>query len=1309
MKHLAFLLFLLIFTRVFAQEHVVFSPINSLNGLSDNRVRTICQLVDGRMVVITEGLVNIYDGANFHAMHYNEQKAYQLERYSGYHRAYVDNENFLWLKNQHNLMLFDVRTQLFIPNIDSVFVAQGVKSHVADLFMDTDFNYWLISEKNELLFRNSQTKNIRIFLTDIAKASPFMEDQLYDLAKIDKQLFLFFKSGEIVCYNIDTAKEIYRENPFGKNENPYSNTLMVVPHKQYLYQSRNGISGGQLIRFNTQNRKWERLLEPSYWLNTLTVDQNNNCWISSFSGLWKIDENLRRQQLVSPLHLVDGRSFDCEISTQFNDNQGGLWVGTLNRGLLYYHPDRFKFRNFGLSLFNLTENQNLEVTCFTEYGQNCLVGTSTGLFEYERANQKLIPFKGIPANTYCTMLLKDSHNRVWICTKGSGVFCFDGNTTVHFKYPEQSSFLHESFDGQLFLCTNEGPGIFDPQTGSFEKAKQPDNVTLNYVGQLTEYRNDTLLGFSSDGLFFYDIRTNSISFPEKDSPILQHTNHHYHCLFTDSRGLIWLGTHDGLNVYNPDDQQTISFYEANGLVNNSIRSIIEDDLGQIWVSTSYGISCIELKAQERSFEFRFTNYNRFDGLIENEFLPRAVCKTNDGRLLWGGLDGFNEMDINSLTKPGPKLYVPLFTRFLLAGTEVRMNDVFDGNILLKQSITATKEIKLKYNQNFFAIEFSALNYVNPTQTIYRYRLEGVDTEWRELKTTDGIGRAAYTKLSPGTYKLSVQASNNNQQWDTHLAELTISIAPPFWKTIWAYSAYLVAVIALVYVLLSYSIRQTIQRNEKKQKEELDKQKFKFFTNISHELRTPLTLIITPLDSVIRKLNDDGLKSQLAGISRNAHELLNLVNQLLAFRKLEMNGETLNLGYCNVGEFVETIVPPFFDLARENDVHFEYDRPETDVLLYVDQDKLRKIVNNLLSNAFKFTPPGGTILLSIETDEAAREIALHVSDTGCGIDRDEQAQIFDRFYQAKNQQNQTGSGIGLHLVKEYAQLHNGNATVKSRLGEGSVFTVTLSKELKPATQHDASENPTSKDKKLKLLVVDDHAEFRNFLFNELSEKYAVVTASDGKEGLQKARAEQPDLIVTDVMMPVMSGTELCRALKSDVGISHIPVILLTAKTSDEAQIEGFEAGADAYLPKPFNMEILLLRIENLLEQQAQRKELFKKSIVIAPSSVATSTVDEELIRRALGHIEANLDNGNYSVEQLSKDMNMDRTGLYRKLTAITGQTPTEFMRSVRLKKAAQLLQTGLSVAEVAEQVGFGSSSYFTKCFQEEFGVKPSQYK
>jgi DNA-binding response OmpR family regulator len=295
------------------------------------------------------------------------------------------------------------------------------------------------------------------------------------------------------------------------------------------------------------------------------------------------------------------------------------------------------------------------------------------------------------------------------------------------------------------------------------------------------------------------------------------------------------------------------------------------------------------------------------------------------------------------------------------------------------------------------------------------------------------------------------------------------------------------------------------------------------------------------------------------------------------------------------------------------------------------------------------------------------------------------------------------------VKEYAELHNGSVAVESRIDNGSVFTVTLSTDLKPQHRTDEPNGETGKHKALKILVVDDHSEFRNFLFAELSEKYQVILAADGKEGLQKAREELPDLIVSDVMMPVMTGTELCQQLKADLHVSHIPVILLTAKTSDEAQIEGFEAGADAYISKPFNLDILLLRIENLLEQQAKRKELFRKSIVITPASLATSSVDEELIRKVLGHIEANMDNGSYSVEQLSKDMYMDRTGLYRKLTAITGQTPTEFMRAVRLKKAAQLLKNGQSVSEVAECVGFGSGSYFTKCFQEEFGMKPSQYK
>jgi signal transduction histidine kinase/DNA-binding response OmpR family regulator/ligand-binding sensor domain-containing protein len=1304
MKLFTLFLFLLLFVQARSQEHIVFSPINSIHGLSDNRVRTICQLNDGRMVIITEGLVNIYDGASFHYMHYNEQEEYYLKDYSSYHRAYVDNENRLWIKNQHNLMLFNINTERFASNIDSTLTSLGITNRVSNLFVDTNFNLWFVTDKNELFIREGQTLKTRIYLTNIHKISSIDNDRLYDLATIDKQVFLFFKSGEMVCYNTETGKELYRENQFKGKDNCYSSTLMVVPYKHYLYQARDGINIGQLVRFNTLNRNWERILETDYWMNTLTIDSQGTCWISSLRGLWKIDRELQNKQLLSPPHLVDGDNFESEINTQFNDNQGGLWVGTVNRGLFYYHPDRFKFRNYGSSLFNLSKPQNICVFGITNYNKDVIVTTQAGLFKYQTNNSNLERLNNIPTDLYYLMLFTDSKNRLWVGTFNNGLYCINNNKTTHYKQPSHCINIYEAFDGRLFLCTNEGPGLFDPETGSFDKAKG-DNLT--YTHQLTAYKQDTLLGCCDEGLFFYNMASNTVSIAPKNAPVRQHKNQHYHCLYTDNRSLIWIGTLDGLIVFNPKTSTTRSFYSEDGLVNNSIRSVIEDNNGNIWVSTSNGISRIELIPDESSYHFRFTNYNRSNGLTETEFLPRSVCKTKDGRLLWGGLDGFNEIDLNRMNKPEPQLYTPLFTRFLLAGTEIKMGESYDANIILKQSITTTKQIRLKHHQNFFSVEFSALNYVNPAQTDFRYLLEGIDTEWRYINTSDGIGRAGYTNLSPGIYRLKVQTTNN-QQWNGHVAELTIEITPPFWKTIWAYMAYLILLASFVYVVISYTIRHNIQKNQQRHKEELDQMKFTFFTNISHELRTPLTLIITPLDSLIKKLTDEPLKKQLSGISHNAHELLNLVNQLLAFRKLEIKGETLSLSYCNVGEWMENLVTPFKILANENELHFEYIRPATDIFLYVDQDKLQKIVNNLLSNAFKFTPKEGHIQLKIFKDDTAQQLSIIVSDTGCGIAPNEQVHIFDRFYQAQNQQNQTGSGIGLHLVKEYTELHNGTVNVNSRLGEGSVFTVTLAANLKPQTSTDDPEVNVNINNQ-KILVIEDHKEFRSFLFSELSLKYKVILAADGKEGLQKAHVEQPDLIVSDVMMPVMSGTEFCRQLKSDLNISHIPVILLTAKISDEAQIEGFEAGAEAYISKPFNMEILLLRIDNLLEQQAKRKELFKKNIVITPASLAISNVDEELIRKVLSHITANLENGSYSVDQLSKDMYMDRSGLYRKLTAITGQTPTEFIRSVRLKKAAQMLINGYSVSDVAVNVGFGSSSYFTKCFHEEYGVKPSQYK
>lgn len=1308
MKNVLLVTLLLISACAAAQENYVFSPINSSHGLSDNRVRNITQLPDGRMAVITEGLVNIYDGANFRYIHYDDRKAYFLKDYSAWHRVYIDNSKHLWLKVQHKLFLFDLNTEQFMPNPAKILKSQGINGRIKDVFMSADQSFWYVTENDELMYRKSGDTHVSLFTSQVSKQAG-TSSILYDIAIYQKQLFLFYKSGIMLCYDMSSRKKIYQEDPFNGNNN-FSNTLAVVPYKNFLYQVRNGNGAGLLMRFNVINRRWERILETNYWLNTLTLDNKGNCWISSYLGLWLVDPRLEHKQLISPLHLVDGRIFETEISTQYNDNKGGLWLGSVDRGILYYHPDRFKFRNFGHSLFNLPDSKKISVRCFAEKDGYILVGTQNGLFRKEKSATSMEPFKGIPSNSVCDMLMKDSKNRIWLCTQNNGLFCFEKGKIRQLRPPGSCISIFEDFDGQLYLCTNEAVGILDPETGDFKKASMPMGQGMGEVYQLTNFKKDILLGYSYNGLFLYNIKNNSVTIPDTQSALQQHSCHHYHCLFTDSRGLIWLGTMDGLNVYDPANSTTKSFYEKEGMINNSIRSITEDNLGRMWISTSNGISRIDVAARGGAFDYSFYSYNSFDGVIATEFLPRSVLKTSYNSLLWGGLDGFNEIDLKQISLPDQPLAVPLFTKLLLSGAEVRENEIYDGNKILQQSISSTSEIRLKYFQNFLAFEFSALNYVNPTQTYYRYKLEGADNEWNEIKTTDGVGYANYTNLPPGTYHLKVFAANNNRQWGKQYAMLTVTITPPFWKTVWAYALYCSLILASLYFSISYYIRHNKKKMEQQQQADLEQMKYSFFTNISHELRTPLTLIITPLDSILAKTNNELLKKQLTGIQKNANELLKLVNQLLDFRKLEIRGETLELSYCNICDFVDATAFSFKEMAADNGVEFITECSDENIYTYVDKNKMQKIINNLLYNAIKFTPHGGKISLTVHKDPMAPMIAIDVSDTGVGIPEVDIPHVFDRFYQAKNQGvTNTGSGIGLHLVKEYVQLHNGTIEVESQINEGSTFSVRIPSDLRPEENSVLEAGLEGEDHLLKLLVVEDNIEFRAFLQEELSEKYTIIVANNGKEGLEKALHHQPDLVITDVMMPEMSGTEFCSLLKKDIQTSHIPVIMLTAKTSDKAQIEGLEAGADAYISKPFNMNILLLRIQHLIEQQEQRKKLFKNTITINAEALTSSKIDKGLIDDALHHIEKNMGNTAYSVEQLSKDLCMDRTGLYRKLSAVVGQTPSEFIRSVRLKRAASLLEKGLPVSEVASLVGFGTTSYFTKCFQEEFGAKPSQYK
>ena len=508
-------------------------------------------------------------------------------------------------------------------------------------------------------------------------------------------------------------------------------------------------------------------------------------------------------------------------------------------------------------------------------------------------------------------------------------------------------------------------------------------------------------------------------------------------------------------------------------------------------------------------------------------------------------------------------------------------------------------------------------------------------------------------------------------------------------------------------------------------------KFRFFTNISHELRTPLTLIITPLDMLRRKVADETIGKQLNNIYRNAQELLVLVNQLLDFRKLEMKGETLHLMNGDIEEFVTSISHSFMPMAAEKHFNFINQSECRALYMYFDRDKVHKIVNNLLSNAFKFTKEGGTIKLQLSKEELdGRWYArMEVSDTGIGISETDLPHIFDRFYQVQNKVDEKpGSGIGLHLIKEYVNIHEGKIAVDSHVGQGSVFTVWLPVDLKPEkevmpesslTSPAEREQPSvedlsaealpADDGRKKLLIVEDNKEFRSFLKEQLGEFYKVIEAADGEEGEKQAVDENPDLIVSDIMMPKMDGIELCRRIKTNVQTSHIPVVLLTARTADDVKISSYEVGADSYMSKPFSFDMLLIRVRKLIEQQEKRKQNFRKNLEVNPGKITITPLDEQLIQKALECVEKNMDNTGYAVEDLSRDLGMTRMNLYRKLQSITGHTPTDFIKSIRLKRAAQLLQgSQLNIVEIADRVGFSSSSYFTKCFKDMFELLPTQY-
>ncbi|MEO8534882.1 MAG: ATP-binding protein, partial [Flavobacterium sp.] len=813
---------------------------------------------------------------------------------------------------------------------------------------------------------------------------------------------------------------------------------------------------------------------------------------------------------------------------------------------------------------------------------------------------------------------------------------------------------------------------------------------------------------------------------------------------------IWIGTDgEGLFNYNKKNKKFSNYNNFPGFKEKSVRAIISDNNGSLWVSGGSGLTKLDFKNKKS------TNFNKDDGLVDNDFNNNAVFKDGNGELYFGSYEGVNFFNPNEIkkTEKAPRLY---FSDFKLFNRSVKPDE--DTSPLTKV-IAQTKEITLNHTQSVFTIEYVGISYNYSKKNQYAYYLQGFEKDWNYV----GDNRTAtYTNLAPGNYVFKVKSANADGSWSNVLLELKIKILPPWWKTFWAYLLYSsVLIFLLIYFNKMYQnrfkARQAIILEKEKniQSEKLNNKKLQFFTNISHEFRTPLTLIINPLEDILRSKNlSPEIHNKLKIVHKSSDRLSRLINELMDFNKLEFNKIFLQAKKIEVVAFTQGIIGYFDEEAAARNITINFESAFDELEDWLDPKMLEKILFNIISNAFKFTPDNGSITISTAQSDADNSLlidgnkvpsfSITITDTGSGIHKKDLKRIFDRFYQVNNVNKEYygSTGIGLEVVKEFIELHKGKINVESEVGQGTKFTVTfplgksfykkseVSEEvfkieknknqfLSESVNHPSDdEEPTNQTidnsivettKPYTVLIVEDNSELRNYLKNELSKSYKVIVAENGKKGYELAVQKLPDLIITDVIMPVMDGLQLCKNIKRDLKTSHIPLLMLSAKAMVKDRLEGIDSGADMYLSKPFELDILKSSLAQLI---TSRQIMFKKfySGITKDGKEKTTSLDNDFIQKILHFINENISEPELTVELLSSKIFLSRSQLYRKIKTLTGVSVNEFIRNVRLEKAKQLIEKGNNnINEISYKVGFTSPSYFTKCYKIKYGHLPTKEK
>lgn len=1281
----------------------VYRLVDTAIGLPDDEVKGFFYAPDGRLGIRTSSGFSLFDGCAFRVFSPMGAKPYKMNYVTTLPRIYVDAEQRVWSKEQGQLLVFDLKREAFEPHVDQVLANWGIQEPIRDFFVDEADEHWAVTVTGKLLH---QGRKIAL-----------RTQGLRDVCRQGNRVWMVYNDGYLIGVDIHTYQVKSTIRLWTKPVLPRDFVRFTQKGQQLWVMWDHGVAS----YLPKQNRWQQRYGDDRHTFTTLAVSPEGRAFLGVRQlGLITIEPN-GKQSLQTSFPMMDGERVADDIQSIAYE-RGNLVLGFYYKGMALYNANMQGFPFYAFSQFQADGLGFYRASC-TSGGNVCLAFPQQVL-TFNPYQITLQPLQGTGAGDDFIQSFTDSRGRVWVGTFRKGIYLKDGDKVSHFMQEDVPNKdidynivrdFAEDHQHQIWVCYHGGVGRFDEQAKRIFPLQNKLFVGNTNINSIVFDRQHRLWAATNKGL----IVGNQL----KLKAVCK-------ALAIDKQGWIWVGTMNGVYVFDIQNGKTYRYGKEEGMTNEMIQDLVVDKLDEVWVTTANGL-CRIRRTRSSEQSFALTMFDSQNKLGDAKFLPKTAASMADGKLFFGSSTGFYIVDpiqVKDMEYTGH----PVFISLLVNNQEVVAGKEYDGRVILPFALSTTRKIVLEHDENFITVHFSGLNFDMPHHTYYKYRLQGVNNDWIEINPQDGIGRANYTDLSPGTYKLEVCSAGLDKVWSKQSATLEIEVLAPLWATWWAKLLYLLVFIALIIFVVRWKIEQNRKRMENEKYKELEEMKYRFFTNISHEFRTLLTLIITPIGSILKRTTDGETRHQLNDVSRNAGDLLQLVNQLLDFRKMEMNGEHLNLTSGNLNEFIQYTTMKFMPLAEQKNIRLAFEDKTEGLFMYFDKDKVGKILTNLLSNAFKFTKAGGSVCVSLEKCilDSRRCAHIIVEDTGCGIPKEDQAHVFERFYRTEQDSSsqQIGSGIGLNMVYEYIQLHEGKVSLESEEGKGSRFIVDIPADLKREVQQEASEenriaSPVMADvvdgavgvqtfRKIEktVLVVEDNEDFSHFLSQELGRIYnKVLTAKDGIEGAMMAEAENPDIIVSDVMMPRMNGTDMCRRIKENIETSHIPIILLTAWSTDEGRAAGYKAGADAYIAKPFDMEVLLARISNLLEKQEKRQRDFSHSISLDPKTVTDSSPDEDFLKEVIACIEKNIDNSEYTIDSLSTDVVMSRMSLYRKMKSLTGQTPADFIRTVRLKTAAKLLkEEKCTVSEACYRTGFASPQNFAKHFKEMFGVLPSQY-